>query len=98
MLSIVTLVPSDDQTCAISHATGPSPIIASELGTFLAPVAFLFVHGCASVNPFTFGSILALVPVDNTTALFASFVCIHLDRWNSSSATLAVFSLFTTMR
>jgi len=36
---------TDDQACAISHATGPSPIIASELGTLLAPVASLFVHG-----------------------------------------------------
>ena len=66
LLIIVTAVPSDHQACAISHPTRPSPIIASELGALFAPVAFLFVHGCASVNPFTFG-ILALLPVDNTT-------------------------------
>src|SRR5215472_8508080 len=71
LLIIVTLVPRDHQACAISHPTAPSPIIASELGALLAPVASLFVHGCASVNPFTFG-IVALLPVDNTTACFAT--------------------------
>src|SRR5215469_6310031 len=73
----LTLVPRDHQACAISHPTAPSPIIASELGALLAPVAFLFVHGCASVNPFIFG-IVALLPVDNTTACFATNVLVLL--------------------
>jgi hypothetical protein len=63
-----SLVPWAHHACAISHATAPSPIIASERGAFLALVAFLLVLACASANPCICDGMTELLPVLNTTA------------------------------
>src|SRR3989441_12518714 len=68
LMIMTSLVPRAHHACAISHATAPSPIIASERGAFFELVAFLLVHGRAYTNPCISDGITALLPVLNTTA------------------------------